>query len=710
MYKFYWISLLASVILLRAEDRVELFGSVADANGSVAHASGNPVVIYEDQLLSADELSYDRNTTIIEAKGSVNVFKARQYHSMSDYARINLNNDTRYLKPYYALDHDSGLWMSTDEATGCKNEIDLASGAISGCSSTDPLWKIRFSSANYDTDAMWVNLYNARLEINDVPVFYLPYFGYPTDKTRRSGLLIPYFGWSNTEGFFYQQPIYYAPKNWFDVELRPQVRTNRGEGIYGDFRFVDSSSSSGYIRMGLFEEQSDYALKHNLAHNQHHGYELHYQNSAFLREWFGLKLEGESGLYVDGKWMNDVDYLNLQHTNEIHNVITNQVISRVNAFYNTGQDYFGAYLKYYQYLDLASNAQTIQTLPSLQYHRYLQTFLNNHLLLNTDATVTNFYRQDGKAAVQGDINIPIMFQISLMDEYLDLSYTANAHARTIGFYGNESVLSTDTYKPGNYLQLDHTFKIGSNLVRNYEDITHVLNPNITYTSAGTRMYTGYYDTYHSACNGSTGSGACDFYTITEPSDSLGLGVNNYFFKEGKQLFADRLSQNYRHDQYGTYNGELQNELEWNVNKGLSYYNQTSYNPDRNRITKEQNTLRYNGETVTANVSHYYTDIISANQVIYSSYLTADASYRYDQNYRFSGLIAYDYENTLVKRGEVGVLYSQRCLDFGVKFVQNIRPIVTNISANDSVSDSYIFLTIILKPIGGSVFNYKMTNN
>ncbi|MBN2870094.1 MAG: LPS-assembly protein LptD, partial [Campylobacterales bacterium] len=181
MRRLGWISLIASTVLL-ANDRVEFFGTYADMNGSRAHAGGNPVIFYQDQILSASEITYDRNTTIVEANGSVNVFKANQYHAISDYVRVDLTNDTRYSKPYYMYDQATGLWMNTEEAQGCENEIDLESGAVSGCDSTDPLWKIRFSSADYDTEAMWVNLYNARLEFGEVPVFYLPYFGYPTDR------------------------------------------------------------------------------------------------------------------------------------------------------------------------------------------------------------------------------------------------------------------------------------------------------------------------------------------------------------------------------------------------------------------------------------------------------------------------------------------------------------------------------------------------
>lgn len=710
MGKFFWISLAASTWLL-GNEHVELFGSTVDANGSVAKASGSPVAFYQDQMLSAENVMYDRNSSILEASGNVNIFKADQYHILSDYSRANLAEDTRYSKPYYMIDRSSEAWVSSAEAQACKNEIDLYSGTVSGCDSVDPLWKIRFSSAEYDTDAMWVNLYNARLEVENVPLFYLPYFGYPTDKTRRSGLLIPSFGLSNSEGFYYQQPIYFAPQNWWDLELRPQIRTSRGAGIYTDFRFVDTLSSQGSISLGYFKEQNDYALEHDLANPKHYGYAIHYRHANPLREWFDSKLEGESGIYVDGSWMNDVDYLNLEHSDETQNVTDNQIMSRINAYYSSEDNYFGTYLKHYQYLDKNSNAQTIQTLPTLHYHRYLETLLDDHLLWSGDAMATHFYRPDGKRAIQGDFNLPLTLQSAFFDNYLDVSYTANLSSKVISFYGNPKAGDTVDYEQGLYAQLDHTLALSSTLVRSYENYTHVINPFVSYTESGKRFYSGYFETYHDngACIPGNTVAACEYYTLNEPSDTLALGLTNYLMEGGKQILADRLSQNFSYDESGSYYGELQNELEWEISEAISFYNQTSFNHDRDRITKEQNSLRYNDGVVTAGVSHYYTDELRNNAPVYSSYWTADAAYRYNRHYKVFGLVAYDYREDLMKRSEIGFLYSQRCLDFGIRYVQNRRPILTNNINNNSVDDSYIFITIILKPIGGSEFNYKLTN-
>jgi LPS-assembly protein len=721
MSKFFVLSVVAATFLYGG-DKVELFGTQVDANGSIANTSGDPVMVYQDQVLSANKLTYDKNTSIVEAFGNVNVYKAGQYHIVSDYSRLDLDKDTRYSKPYYSFDSNSSAWMAADVASGCENKIDLTSGMVSGCNSIDPLWKIHFSRADYDTQTKWVNIYNALLYMEDVPVMYLPYFGYPTDRTRRTGLLIPTFGLSSSEGFYYEQPLFWAPTNWFDATFTPQIRTSRGSGVYAEARFVDSPTSHGAIKMGYFNEQSSYAQEYDLANTKHYGFGLDYQHKDVLKNWFGIDLEGESGLYMNGMWMNDVDYLNLQQNNQTLNVTANQVFSRINGYYSSEDNYVGAYFKHYQYLDQTDNAKTLQTLPTLQYHRYLENFLDDRLLVSGDAQVSNFYRPDGKRAVQTDVSVPLTLQTGLFDNYLDVSYTANNSLRSIGFYGNTKTDVTpadieSNYGSGHYAQMDHTFSIGSVLVKPYDTMTHILAPTASYTKAGSRKYNGYYEKFKGQCDKASvdynpqNAYPCEFYTLNKPSDTLSLGVNNYLFDGSRQWLVDRLSQVFRYDDVGNYYDELQNELEWEVTKAISYYNQTSFNHDRNRITKEQNTLRYNDGTINGSVGHYYTDVLVANKAQYSSYWNADIAYQYNRHYKFFGVLAYDYQESLLKNGEIGFLYTQRCWDFGLKFVQNRRPVVTNTNgANDSVEDSFLFITIILKPLGGSDFNYKLTNN
>ena len=72
-----------------------------------------------------------------------------------------------------------------------------------------------------------MKVYNAKVYFSDVPILYTPYFGFPTDKTRRTGLLKPTIAINKGEGLLYAQPLYYAPKLNYDFK-----------GVKKDERFI----------------------------------------------------------------------------------------------------------------------------------------------------------------------------------------------------------------------------------------------------------------------------------------------------------------------------------------------------------------------------------------------------------------------------------------------------------------------------------------
>ena len=62
---------------------------------------------------------------------------------------------------------------------------------------------------------------------------------------------------------------------------------------------------------------------------------------------------------------------------------------------------------------------------------------------------------------------------------------------------------------------------------------------------------------------------------------------------------------------------------------------------------------------------------------------------------------YDLQRSEKKSAEIGFLYSKRCWDFGLRYVENNRPILNSSGASGSIYDRYIFMTVALKPIMSS---------
>lgn len=703
-------------LLYADKDKVEIYATTMNSIGNVINASGEVTVVYKDYFLSADSAIYDKNTSNLELFGNIRANQANQYKLLGDYAKLNIAKKERVFRPFYMLEKSSEVWISADEGCTFDKDFEISSGVMSGCDPNDPLWKLHFSSSTYNSDDMWLNVFNARIFIYDIPVFYTPYFGYSLDTRRRSGLLVPSFGTSQTEGFYYEQPIYIAEQNWWDLELKPQVRTSRGYGGYSIFRFVDSPVSKGMLTTGYFKEQDNYFKTSDLAHDTHYGYNFLYDNSDVINQWFGTKLEGQSGLYIDINQMNDVDYINLSTNDTIENATSAQVLSKINLFYNNDTDYFGAYFKYYQDLTKVSNKDTLQKIPTFHYHRYLDTFFDDHLIYNLDIQSNNIYREVGKHVTQTNVNIPISLQTTLFDEYLNASYKTFLYAQHSKFSGKEEVQSAE-WENGYFARNHHVFSLSSQLSRAYEDFTHVIGFGTSYKVAGGETKTGFYKNYQDFCSDPENKSTpqCEFYSITNVEEELQLDFSQFVYDAtGEQLLYHRLAQKVHYENVQNRLGELENELEYQMTSSIRLYNNFLYNYDKDKFSKLYNELSFNISSFNISFSHLYKDTFLKKTAIYTpytSYFTSSASYTYNKHYSYHLAYNYDIERSEKKSIEVGFLYQKKCWNFGLKYLENNRPVLTE-SGSNSIYDRYIYLTIVLKPMmspdSGPLYEHKLS--
>ena len=294
MYKLLLILFISITTLISAadiNDKVEIFATHMETENNIVTASGDVAVVYKDYYLTSSRAVYNKTTGDLELFDNVRANQAGEYKTLGNYAKLNIKDKRRSFQPFYMLEEKSQVWISAKKGVLVDKELDLSSGVVSACSPTDPLWKMEFTSSDYNTDSKWLNLYNTRLYIYDIPVFYTPWFAYSLDKTRRTGLLKPTIGYSSDEGFLYQQPIYIAEQDWWDLELTPQIRTNRGKGLYSAFRFTDSKVSKGELKVGYFKENDKYFVDKELANQNHKGFNFKYENSDFLNLWTGANFE-----------------------------------------------------------------------------------------------------------------------------------------------------------------------------------------------------------------------------------------------------------------------------------------------------------------------------------------------------------------------------------------------------------------------------------
>ncbi len=703
---------------LQSNEKIEIFATKIETQNNIISASEDVAVVYKDYYLTASKAVYNKETGDLELFNNVRANKEGTYKILGNYAKLNIKNKEKKFQPFYMLADDYQIWIAAKSAKELKQKIKIRSGVISSCNPNHPLWKIEFSSSEYNLDDQWLSLYNARIYIYDIPIFYTPWIAYPMDKTRRTGLLKPSLGYSSDEGAFYEQPIYIAQENWWDLELKPQLRSKRGNGIYSKFRFKDSSLSKGEFTVGYFDENDKYAVKNKLAHNTHRGFDFKYNNSNFLNQWTGLNFEGQSGLYVDIGYMNDVDYINLASNNVFDTATATQVLSRINMFYNTDSDYFGAYFKYYQDLTKESNADTLQQIPTLHYHHYLQTFFENHLLYNIDIQSNNIQREINKKVLQTDINIPIKLHASLFDEYLNISFDTHLYMQHSAFNGNQSQQTRDEYKNGYIVKSDNKINISSDLTKAYDKYTHVISLGSSYIFDGSDIKSGFYSYNKDFCKDPLNqtSPRCEFYKITDKEKETQVYFSQFLYDIfGSEILYHRLAQAVIYSG-GKKFGDLENELDYKITNHFSIYNNMFYNHKQNKFSKIHNKLSYKDYGFNTALSHIYRDTFlpsTLSYTPYSSYLTSSIEYIYDNYYTYKIAYDYDLELEVIKRKELGFIYSKRCWDFGIRYVQNNRPVLQNTLAGgiSNIPERYIYFTINLKPFMASennpFFAYKL---
>lgn len=721
MPKFLFLCLF-TLLSLFADEKVKIYASSLETHDNIVNASDGITVIYEDYVLTSKRAKYNKENGDLELFENIRVNKGDNYKILGKYAKLNIAKKERQFKPFYMLNKESELWLTADEAKTKKEDVDVLSGTLSGCDPMNPIWTLDFSSTDYNTETKWMNIYNARIYIGDIPVLYTPYFGYSLDKTRRTGLLLPQIGFSNNEGVYYQQPFFIAEQNWWDLELKPQIRTIRGAGLYGTFRFVDSKSSHGEISTGYFKENQSYFLEKKLQNESHYGAKLKYDNNDFINNWFGTDIGGQSGVYVDVSHMNDVDYINLSSNDTENQQTSRQVFSRINLFHNTENNYIGAYFKYFQDLNQPDSGNTLQKLPTLHYHSYLDTFLNDHLLYSLDVQANNIQRTRNTSVIQTDINLPLTLRTSMFDEYLNLSYRANLYMQTSLFRGTgeeddfANPLNIE-YKDGYLARNSHTLTASTQLTRAYESFSHVVGLSLSYNKSGNDKKNGFYKDYEES-NVSVQENY-KLYQIQNIQDELRVNFVQYLYDEkGSEIFFHRLSQKVSYGASSDKLGELENELDYKITSYLSLYNNTFYNYNQKKFSKILDAITFNKYGVNLAFSHLYKDSFretTLNRPRNTDYLTSNVRYNYNKHYSYSAAYNYDLEAKEQKSISVGFLYQKRCWDFGLRYSQNRRPILTNSGEADFISDRFIYLTVILKPLmkpngDASFISYRFKEN
>ena len=259
------------------------------------------------------------------------------------------------------------------------------------------------------------------------------------------------------------------PQTWI-WSLIHRSGPSRSVGLYSTLRFVDSAHSSGELRVGYFKDKTDYVDDNYLPDDSHYGIEFNYESSKVFSD--KLPQGFTDGLYINTTYLNDIDYLNLQKSKLDHFGLVPLQESRVNYFAYTNDYYTGLNAKYFIDTREESNDETMQILPSVQLHKYLNHFIWDNLTYSADLYLNNFDRKEGATLRQAELKIPLEFTTSFFDDFLNLSLGEEFYYSKF-FFGNGDYVHDDF----EYYSNIHKIKFFTDLTKKYDGFVHVLQPS-----------------------------------------------------------------------------------------------------------------------------------------------------------------------------------------------------------------------------------------
>ncbi len=700
------VSLALASLLIQANaqelnmEKLQLVAKDVDTKNNIITAVGDVVAYSPTYYLSSDKMVYDKDREILELFDNVLIIKDNKIQTQSNYAYVDMKNDIINQDPVFLMDNSSNIWSNSKEANKDKDLITLENSILSSCDCIDPIWSIRSSSSDYDTEAMWMNTYNPRLYIKNVPVFYLPYFGFPTDTTRRTGLLLPTMGYSSSEGFLYSQPIFIAPADNYDIELIPQIRTQRGYGSYANFRYADSPDSMLNLKTGYFKEFNNYRREEKLENSEHYGLDIDYERKNI----FSTKKEHQDGVFTSIRYLNDIEYIILKEDDG--NLGTDKKVeSKVNYFYNTPEYYGGVYGKYYIDASKKSNANTLQELPQVQFHSYNKELFLENLIYSIDTKAQNFTRKEGLNAKIYDITVPISYTKNILDDYMYLG-VENRTILTQYDYSN-SLYNNLRYEDGTLIQNRTSFIVGTDLIKPYSDYIHTLNLNASYDIPENLRKDG--DLYNITVkeNQPLKYDELSVFPTLQEQKTIKLSLNQSIYdKENlKQFINHKMSQSILYNSVDEPKfQDLDNYIKINHDYG-SLSGKVVYNMDDNKVVEGSfdNSLSY--EDLTFSAGYYYSkktnnefntrDDLESYRLSTSYKLAKDYSIKYYENY--------DLQQKTRNRQGIGLNIDDSCWNLDLLLEKEITPrsrYVQSTRSYDSYEQTIVYAVLMLKPIGG----------
>lgn len=221
----------ADQVLLESEGLSKLAGGVRLRQGG--------------QSFLTESLSFDKQARVVDIDGD-SVFRNQNLIIRSTRARLDLNSKSGFFDDAeFALPGRAARGSSERIELSAAGRARLAGASYTTCAAESNAWYLEASNIRLDHETGLGSARNARLRFMGVPVLYLPYFQFPINDERRTGLLYPTIGQLSGSGADVRWPVYINLAPNYDATVTPRFLSDRGLQPGVEFRYLmDKSEGS----------------------------------------------------------------------------------------------------------------------------------------------------------------------------------------------------------------------------------------------------------------------------------------------------------------------------------------------------------------------------------------------------------------------------------------------------------------------------------
>ncbi len=407
-----------------------------------------------EKELRADRLRWKNETSEAEAFGNVH-FIDPDVELFGDEMFLNLASGLGQIVNGRILVREPKFHVfgSTIAKTG-ERSYRVENGTFTSCDGPVPSWKFTARELDVTLEGYaWAK--HVKFYIYDVPVLYLPFFGYPVKTERQSGLLTPSVGYSDKRGTQLFMSYYQVIARNQDATLYLDYLSRLGLGKGLEYRYFFGHDNKGALK--------GYHV------NGFSGYD-----DRFAFDWRHRgTLPGQVRLTADVDFISNRDFFADfgEAAGEYNKDKTTSVIA---ASRHWAKNNLAGQVKYTKDLE-KSNDETLQRLPELRFALLKRRLWDSPFYFDLDTSAVHFWRKEGlkgarlklRPALTGVFRLGGVVVTSELG-YRERLYTSTQGGERDGLFDFSTRLSS---------RLARVYAVGGKTV---DKVQHVLQPEVLY--------------------------------------------------------------------------------------------------------------------------------------------------------------------------------------------------------------------------------------